>query len=49
MKLQDKTRGYNWLQENQSPSSIVKIKKVYYVLSSEANATNPRPNLREMA
>ena len=36
ISLEDKTKGFQWLQENQSPSSIVKIKDSYYVLSSAA-------------
>ena len=34
ISLEDKTKGFQWLQENQSPSSIAKIKDSYYVLSS---------------
>ena len=36
ISLEDKTKRFQWLQENQSPSSIVKIKDSYYFLSSAA-------------
>ena len=49
IKLSDKTSGYQWLQINQSPSSIVKIKDVYYVLSSKVSASKNGPSLPEMA
>ena len=49
MKLEDKTKGHQWMMEHQSPSSIVKIKEVLYVLSSEAAMKTPKPDLPALA
>ena len=52
IKLEDLTRGYQWLQIHHSPTSIVKIKNIQnilYTLSSDASKKKPPLNLPSLA